>query len=290
MPSYSSSFGFTLVELVVVIVIVGILSAMGGLIITNHMEGYGDIRRRAELVDSAESALRRMQRDIRAALPNSIRTWSNGQYEGITFLHTAGGGRYRTSCPSGPGPCNSTDVLNFENKDNEFSMLGRIMKNSSGEIPMGIQNGLIVVYNTGQPPADAYSSSPNNTSAIVYANASGSFGSDATSFGIEPKEFPYSSPYERFQIVDEQVRYVWDKNRNTLKRYHNDATHITDPETKTPFQWGEGALVNRHVSQADYIYKPGTPSRSALMTLKLTLEEDSEQVSLLHQVHVLNFP
>jgi MSHA biogenesis protein MshO len=282
--------GFTLVELVVVIVIVGILSALGGLIITNHMEGYEDMRQRAELVDSAESALRRMQRDIRAALPNSIRTWSNGQYEGITFLHTAGGGRYRTRCPSGPGPCNSTDVLNFENEDSEFSMLGHILQNSTGQIPANIQKGLLVVYNTGQSPADAYSSSPNNTTPIVYANASGSFGNDATSFGIEPKEFPYSSPYARFQIVDEQVRYVWDKHRKTLKRYQQHATHLTDPKTDVPSLWGEGALVNLHVSHTDFTYEPGTSSRSGLMTLELTLSDEGETVSLLHQVHVLNFP
>jgi len=64
--------GFTLIELIVVIVIVGILSALGGQFIVAPVTGYVDLSRRARLVDQAEMALRRMQRDIRHALPNSI--------------------------------------------------------------------------------------------------------------------------------------------------------------------------------------------------------------------------
>ena len=65
--------GFTLVELVVVITIAGIVGTMATYFIVNVMQGYQDQTRRAALVDAAESALRRMQRDVRRALPNSIR-------------------------------------------------------------------------------------------------------------------------------------------------------------------------------------------------------------------------
>ena len=141
--------GFTLIELIVVIVIVGILSALGGLIITNHMESYVDMSNRAKLVDSAESALRRMERDVQAALPNSI----NAGGDRLIFLHTVAGGRYRSKCPDSSSSCTDSQTLEFNQTDTRFAMIGRLLTNSSGAIiPQRIKNSSIVVYNTGNPP------------------------------------------------------------------------------------------------------------------------------------------
>ena len=270
MPSYSSSFGFTLVELVVVIVIVGILSAMGGLIITNHMEGYGDIRRRAELVDSAESALRRMQRDIRSALPNSINASSDNKK--LKLIHSVAGGRYRAK----PNATGGGYILDFDAKDNSTDVIGRLYRNSSGDIPSAVQNSTLVIYNTGQGKANAYNQ--NNTASNVEVIASSNDKYDRLEF--DKKQFPYRSPYQRFFLVNNEVRYTLLDNDKLYRQWREFGDNT----------WSHQALVTRHVQSANFTYKPGTSSRSALMTLELTLEEEGEKVSLLHQVHVLNFP
>src|SRR6056297_623403 len=90
--------GFTLIELIVVIVIVGILSALGGQFIVAPVTGYVDLSRRARLVDQAEMALRRMQRDIRHALPNSIPAVNEAP--SLAMEVSIDGGRYRRY----PGP------------------------------------------------------------------------------------------------------------------------------------------------------------------------------------------
>ena len=48
--------------------------------------------RRAALTDTADTAVRRMARDIRKALPNSIRQTSD---QCVEFIPTKTGGRYR---------------------------------------------------------------------------------------------------------------------------------------------------------------------------------------------------
>ena len=87
--------GFTLVEMIVVITITGILAAAVAVFIRRPVESYVDAARRAELTDIADGALRRITRDVRMALPNSVRITSAGNVTYLEYLQTSGGGRYR---------------------------------------------------------------------------------------------------------------------------------------------------------------------------------------------------
>ena len=65
--------GFTLIELVMVIVISAVMAAALVVFFRPAIEGYLASRARADLTDQADTALRRMVRDVRLAVPNSIR-------------------------------------------------------------------------------------------------------------------------------------------------------------------------------------------------------------------------
>ena len=65
--------GFTLVELVVVIVVLGILSVGTVRFLRDASDGYASSTRRAELGSNARLAVERLSRDLRTALPNSVR-------------------------------------------------------------------------------------------------------------------------------------------------------------------------------------------------------------------------
>ena len=70
--------GFTLVEMIIVIVITGIIGGMVAMFIRMPVQGYVDSARRAEMTDIADTALRRIGRDLRTAVPNSVRVPARG--------------------------------------------------------------------------------------------------------------------------------------------------------------------------------------------------------------------
>jgi prepilin-type N-terminal cleavage/methylation domain-containing protein len=111
--------GFTLVELVAVMT----LSAILGLVVWRNLSlpirAFVDGARRAELVATGRLAMMRMSREIRLALPNSVRV--AGSNQALEFLRTSASGRYRAE--ANPADA-STDPLNLNAANDTFQMLG----------------------------------------------------------------------------------------------------------------------------------------------------------------------
>ncbi len=267
---FTNRNGFTLIELVVVIVIAGIIAAIGGGLIVKPLAGYVDLARRTRLVDQAEMALRRMQRDVRQALPNSVRIAGGGQY--LELLHTDDGGRYRAQDDSTTIPVE--DILDFSAADNGFEVLGDLRTAPS-------TGDELVVYNISAsgPTGNAYLAGADNVASV----AAGSTVSQVNMTQLNP--FANSSPYQRFFIVDGPVSYACEAgNLNRYSGYAKTAAQATPPAG------GTVSLVTRGISSCQFSYNPGASQRAGLITLQLTLSEAGETITLLHQVHVVNAP
>lgn len=263
--------GFTLIEMIAVIVLTGIIAGVVALFIRAPVQGYVDSARRAELSDIADTALRRMTRDLRLALPNSVVVTSAGTQFSLDFLLTSGGGRYR----AGAGGTN--DVLDFTVADISFEVLG--------PMPALAANDQIVVYNLGTTGADAYAIPPNNNRAIYSANAGGVI-TFATS-----KLFPFASPSQRFHVVREQVRYLCDTATGQLTRYWGFAIAAPPTAPAVP-AGGNNALLATRISACSFVYAPGlvVTQRAGLVTVQLTVTSGGESVSLYNATHVSNVP
>ncbi|NMP31935.1 type II secretion system protein [Thalassotalea sp. M1531] len=65
--------GFTLIEMVMVIILLGIVSVTVGSMIRMGSQAFVDVSNRDELISSARFSVERLNRELRAALPNSVR-------------------------------------------------------------------------------------------------------------------------------------------------------------------------------------------------------------------------
>jgi MSHA biogenesis protein MshO len=279
--------GFTLIELVITMTIMGIVLSFAALFISGPVRGFTDQARRAELVDSAESALRRMGRDIRRALPNSVRVRTNGSIAAIEFLNTVEGIRYR----AGPPPGDPDGWLTFSAADNRFNSIGLFDAITK---PFTSDSHYLSIYNVGVPGADAYELSnvitPEGTEIEIEDNLAGE---DRVTLN-PPFQFAYPSPRQRVYLVDTPVSFLCDTATGTLNRY--DGYTITsnhadrDSAAELLAAGGTEGLMSDNMSACDFTFTPGTAQRAGLITLSLTVAQEGESIFLLQQVHVDNVP
>lgn len=282
--------GFTLIEMIVVIVITGIIAGAVAVFIRLPVQGYVDAARRAEMTDIADAALRRMERDLRLALPNSIRITDGPTTGGLTleFLLTRTGGRYRAA--NNTGAAGTGDSLDFTLSDSSFDQFGPFATGTGQSI---VNNSdILVVYNLGIPQANAYAL--DNT-AIITSTGAGDLPNEYK-INFSPKQFPFESPGARFQVVEGPVTYACDTTTGKLTRYWGYAITATQPTAASlAASTANRALAASNVSGCAFDYTPGVTARSAVvaLTLKITesgVGESAESAQLYHEVHVTNVP
>jgi len=293
MKMSQSQAGFTLVELIVVVVITAILSSVMVQFITVPVESYVDVSRRVRLTDIAETAIQRLSYDIKRALPNSIRVGCGGRC--VEFLRSPTGGRYRAGPPG--------DVLSFNpaDADTSFPVLGPL--NFISEVTTGSGSGAcasntascVVVYNTGLAGSNAWNLDNMATlTAIGSSPLAISFDNGGFSSGLTA--FPASSPKQRFFLVDTPVKYLCDLSAGTLRRYQgynvvsNESSVDSHVELLGLSNPAEHALLADQVSDCSFTYQAGTPSRNAVLSIALSVAESGEDINLLQQLSVVNQP
>jgi MSHA biogenesis protein MshO len=272
--AHSHQSGFTLVELVMVVVLLGVISGMVAVFMKSPIDAYFDSARRAGLTDVADTAARRMARDLQKALPNSIRTPTS---QCLEFIPTKTGGRYRAeNIAAGDGT-----GLDFTVADTAFNMLG-----SNAALPADqrmVAGDVVVVYNLGIPGADAYNL--DNTSAITGFDAETAAPIE-TPILITAKQFPLESPARRFHVVpkDEKVvAYVC--SGGNLYRHASNTFASACPTTGLTTD----PILARNVT-CNFDYSGSDLQRNALVRMVLQLTESGETVSLQQEVHVSNAP
>lgn len=262
-----------------VIVLTGIVIAIVGRFMVGPIQGYLSLGARSVLTDTADGALRRIGRELRAALPNSVRVSSDGL--NLEFIPATGAARYTTA---------GSDPLDFANIDTSFALVGPPLTVSAAQT--------LVFYNLGPgvTGADAYA---DNSTASAQAtsnrrsatNAAGSTSSLSISSLAPLPPNSQAAPYRVF-AVSPPVSYRCDLTAGTLTRLTGYGFLASQPSPPTG---GSSALVAGGVTACRFS-ADGTviATRAGLVQLALTLSTatvyGTESVSLHHAVHVDNLP
>lgn len=307
-PYFAHHAGFTLLEMIIAITITGVIASMVAVFIKAPIDSYFDSVRRAALTDVADTAVRRIAREVHLALPNSVRNASGGTSpdQCVEFMPTKIGGRYRAVSDS----AGNGNPLDFTSTDGSFDMLW-----PNGAFPAASQlaaGDIVVVFNDGSATGNAYTGvnaiqidsvaagATPNTTAVNFVDTAA-----ATIF--KRKQLPSESPFYRFQVVPgtEQVAGYICANvgtsggtgTGTLHRLGRTiAASWAQPATCGDMVSGATtALLAENVSACSMHYEPpgsgtGVTSRNGILAISLVITQAGESVRLYHQVHVDNTP
>ena len=271
--------GFTLIEMIVVLTILGILMAAVAIFIQRPMAGIIDMTRRAELADTADTALRRMQRDLQRALPNSVRVTSSGTSQLIEFLPTISGGRYCAEAGTTVGGSACT-ALDFTSAATSFGFIGNLPGFDANQVSE------IAIYNLGIEGADAYRG--DNTAS--FSNVS----SNTVTMGS--KAFPYPSPGNRFQLIGKPVSYVCapatsgGDGAGALTRVSGYSKQAAQPTAPASLASASSHLLANRVAGCAIDYQQAAIDQNGLLTLTLTIQRNNEKVTLTHAIAIHNVP
>lgn len=280
--------GFTLVELIMVIMITGIIAVSFAVFFKPAIDSYFDTRRRAELADMADTALRRIGRDVRRAVPNSVRLPNSQCFESVP---TNSGGLYRRAADiANP----DEDPLDLSGPDDGFDVLSplAVAPVAGSFVVIGNQNGNDV-YAGGSPgtrgTVAGWTSPPNPGGVNVGVGH----------IALSPaQQFPSGYDGGRFQIVAANEQAVFYICRNAGEAGGNGTGELVrlvrnfDATIPAACPATGGEPLASRVAACQFVYDPnqGATQQSGFIWMRIDLLSAGERVAFAYGVHVSNVP
>lgn len=275
--------GFTLVELIMVIVLIGIIGGVLTMQLLPAIKSYLLVGQRAGLTHQSDTALRRIVTEVRSAVPNSLRL---GSSECLELVPTKDGGRYRMA----------PDVA-----VSGAAYLDHTIGYSSFDVLTSFQDApragdSIVIGN--QNPDDVYQGRYTGKVKAVTTHGNPRLGESLVELN-DPLRTPPGYEAGRFVVVPAEahvVTYVCTNpgldaqgtGTGELRRITDTAFHAT-PNCGAG---NAGAVLASKVAACAFTYSPnqGATQESGFAQFQLTLSDKGEAVTLTVGAHVDNVP
>ena len=293
--------GFTLVELIVVIVLTGILASTITVFFKPAIDSYFATQRRAALADTADTAVRRMAREIRSAVPNSILEHGSSCIE---FVPSRAGGRFRMAahldddstprenagltCP------NTTESCALDLTAATLKQAFDVLQLSQSVTP--VVGDFVVIGN--QEPAQVYSgTNRREISSFTTLPATNVFGTHRIGLGNGSLASALGYDMGRFSVVPASgsVAFVCSgtgkaDGRGTGKLFRVVRALGTTTPNSCPDITNAPVLADK-VESCNFVYSSNEGTQqNGLVWMEVTLTDADESVNLAFAAHVSNVP
>lgn len=268
------SAGFTLIELIMVIVILSIIATVSVKFISHSAQGLVDTGERQALASSATIAVEKVLREVRRALPNSVRAFDDGANKCLELVPILYSSEY-ISVPTASA-ATSFQSIQFVNA-------------------VGGETGYVAVYPSG--PESVYDANKAVSSMTAVASTVGAVGSADENLqtiifsGGASYRFPTDSPKKRFYLVSQPISFCDDAS-GRLWRYQNYGFH-SDSSSSIPTTGSDRILIADSLQNLSFNYSPAQLQRNAVVRMSVTIvrpNDASESINVSQEVQLRNVP
>jgi len=269
--------GFSLIEMIVVIVVMGVLATGISTFINFGTQVYTDATARGNVVSSARFAIERLNREIRTAVPNSVRINANSltgettAKQCIEFTPIVLSTIY-TDIAVAPEPAsNEIKVIAFD--ETLFN---------SGFSP-NLKVGVYIL----DTDIEKFYDGTSNKIFTLSNNTIAKSGNEWTLTLDVTGEFPENSPTERLYLFNTSVSYCVQNSKLTRhQNYIRDADNIPT---------SVGVLMAENITMHDGLtlippfgLTEATQLRNSMVLIKLAFESNFESIVFNNEIQVSN--
>lgn len=271
--------GFTLVEMVTVILILGILVVGVSSFIIFGTRIFVESSSVDQVLSQSRFAVERMTRELRSALPSSVRINSDSlTYQCVEFVPTEA----------------STTYLSMPIAPNAAATSGTVILDSGASTIRVNQYAWIYPL----VDADVYNSARQKRAQIKAITPSDTIDNQVTLTFMASTRFAEASPRQRIYFGSVPVSYCFEKaaasNELILQRYTGYQFNNSQPR---PIDMGAGVLMAQNIvnsftnsSDLPMTLSPSTLVNNAMVHLQPRFTVNGETFQYRHQVQVINVP
>jgi MSHA biogenesis protein MshO len=265
--------GFTLIELVTVIVILGVLATGISSFLRFGTQSYTDAADRDALISTARFVVERLNREVRNALPNSIRTIGGDNNPCLEFVPIDKSVIYLDIPVAPEAPSNSVDVI----------ML-------AGDLSLTTQYVAVYALNSD----DIYNKEPSVIEEFSSVANSGDREVESTINFASNISFKEESPTERLFFIGSPVSYcvenqaIYRYQTYGFGSYDSDGRPLSTTNTKKVLmaEYVDYYAVNEYPFQTS----PPTLQRNGLALIRLKFARNLEEIVFNNEIQVPNVP